>query len=49
MTRLKMHWELIQGADGKKFLSMQWEAAQAGVMPACARTQINRSATRKAA
>ena len=36
MTRLKMHWELTQGADGKKFLSMRCEAAQAGVMPACA-------------
>jgi len=26
MTRLKMHWQLIQGADGRKHLDMLWEA-----------------------
>lgn len=26
---LTMHWKLIEGADGKKFLSMQWEVTQA--------------------
>ena len=27
MTRLKMHWQLVQGADGRKHLDMAWEAA----------------------
>jgi len=28
MTHLKMHWQLIQGADGRKYLDMLWEAAR---------------------
>ena len=27
MTRLKMHWHLVEGADGRKHLDMAWEAA----------------------
>ena len=49
MTRLKMHWELVQGADGTNYLSMQWEVAQAGIVPACFHSRINRIARRKAA
>jgi hypothetical protein len=30
MTRLRMHWKLVQEADGKKFLGMHWESEQAG-------------------
>jgi len=26
MTCLRMHWELVEGSDGKKFLGMHWEA-----------------------
>ena len=29
MTRLNMHWQLVQAADGRKHLDMAWEAAQA--------------------
>jgi hypothetical protein len=27
MSALKMHWQLIQGADGRPHLNMQWESA----------------------
>lgn len=49
MTRLKMHWEFVQGADGRKFLGMRWEAAQAGEMPACGHSRIKRLSARKVA
>lgn len=49
MTRLKMHWEFVRNADGKRFLGMQWENAQAGEMSACSHLHINRFAQRKAA
>lgn len=26
MNRLKVTWELIQGADGKKYLNMHWNS-----------------------
>ena len=26
MTRLMMHWQLVQGADGKRHLDMAWES-----------------------
>ncbi len=47
MTALKMHWQLIQGADGRPHLNMQWESAQSGFVPGFARTQTHRSARRK--
>ena len=28
MTALRMHWQLIQGADGRPHLNIQWESAQ---------------------
>jgi hypothetical protein len=27
MTALKMHWQLIPGADGRSHLNIQWELA----------------------
>jgi hypothetical protein len=33
MTPLKMHWQLIQGTDGKKHLNLQWVPAHAGKEP----------------
>ena len=47
MTALKMHWQLIQGADGRPHLNMQWESAQPVFVRGFARTQIHRSARRK--
>ncbi len=44
MTALKMHWQLIQGADGKPHLNIQWESAQSDFVRGFARTQIHRSA-----
>ena len=44
MTRLKMHWRLIQESDGRTHLNMQWEAAHSGLMRGFAGTEINRSA-----
>ena len=44
MTRLKMHWRLIQESDGRTHLNMQWEAAHSGLMRGFARTQIHSSA-----
>jgi hypothetical protein len=29
MARLKVHWQLVQEADGRKHLDMAWEAAKA--------------------
>jgi hypothetical protein len=49
MTRLRMNWKLIEGMDGKKFLGMQWEVPQTGIVPACGRPRRNRIARRKAA
>lgn len=48
MTRLKMHWKLIEGMEGKKFLSMQWEVPQAGIVPVCGRLRRDRLARRTA-
>jgi hypothetical protein len=47
MTALKMHWQLIQGADGRPHLNIQWESAQPDFVRGFARTQIHRSARRK--
>jgi hypothetical protein len=47
MTTLKMHWQLIQGADGRPHLNMQWESAQPDFVRGLARTQIHRSARQK--
>ena len=30
MSGLRMQWKLVQGADGKKFLSMCWERISQG-------------------
>jgi hypothetical protein len=30
VSSLRMHWRLVQGADGKKFLGMHWEASRMG-------------------
>lgn len=43
MTRLKMHWQLVQ-TDGRKHLDMAWEAAKARVVPSVSLPQIYRSA-----
>lgn len=43
MTRLKMHWRLIQEFDGRTHLNMQWEAAHSSLMRGFAGTQIHRS------
>lgn len=32
MTALKMRWQLIQGADGRPHLNIQWELAQPDFM-----------------
>jgi hypothetical protein len=47
MTVLKMHWQLIQGADGRPHLNIQWESEQPDFVRDFARTQIHRSARRK--
>jgi hypothetical protein len=46
MTALKMHWQLIQGADGRPHLNVHWESAQPDLR-GFARTQIHRRARRK--
>ena len=47
MTALKMHRQLIQGADGRPHLNIQWELAQPDFVRGFAGTQIHRSARRK--
>ena len=47
MTALRMHWQLIQGADGRAHLSIQWESAKPDFERGFARTKIYRSARRK--
>ena len=47
MTALRMHWHLIQGADGRPHLNIQWESAQLDFVRGFARTHIHRSAKRK--
>ena len=44
MTLLRMHWQLIQGADGRPHLNIQWESAQLDFVRGFGRT---RSARRK--
>jgi len=29
MTRLRMHWKVVQAIDGRKHLDMNWEEAHA--------------------
>src|SRR5271165_4284661 len=43
MTAAKMRWQLIQGADGRPHLSIQWEAAQPAFVRCSARPHIHRS------
>ena len=47
MTALKMHWQLIQGADGRPHLNIQWESAQPEFIDSFARRQIHRRARRR--
>ena len=47
MTRVKMHWQLVTEADGRKHLDMAWEAAQARVVPSVSLPQIYRKARQK--
>jgi len=47
MTASKMHWQLIQRADGRPHLNVQWESAEPDFVRGFARTQIHRSARRK--
>ncbi len=46
MTRLKMHWQLVQ-TDGGKHLDMAWEGAKGRVVPSVSIPQIYRSARQK--
>ena len=39
MTRLMMHWHLVQAADGKRRLDMTWESAHARIMAGQSRPQ----------
>ena len=39
MTRLMMHWHLVQGADGKRHLDMAWESASTCMMAGHSRAQ----------
>jgi len=47
MARLKVHWQLVQEADGRKHLDMAWEAAKARVVPSVSLPQVYRSARQK--
>ena len=47
MTALRMHWQLIQGADGRAHLNIQWEWAKPDFECGFVRTKIYRSARRK--
>jgi hypothetical protein len=33
MIRLNMHWDLVQRADGRKFLNMHWQPTLACTVP----------------
>jgi hypothetical protein len=39
MTRLMMHWHLVQGADGKRHLDMACESAHTCIMASHSRPQ----------
>ena len=39
MTRLMMHWHLVQGADGKRHLDMAWESTHTCIMACHSRPQ----------
>ena len=47
MTALKMLWQLIQSANGRAHLNIQWESAQSSFVRGFARTQTHRRARRK--
>jgi hypothetical protein len=47
MTRLAMHWYVVQGANGRKHLDLAWEAAHNCVMPTDSRRQRQPGARHK--
>ena len=47
MTRLAMHWHMVQGADGRKHLDLAWEAAHNCVMASYSRPQSRPGARHK--
>ena len=47
MIRLKMHWQLMNGPDGRKHLNLHWETVQTR-LSGFASTQINPGARKKA-
>ena len=46
MTALKMHWQLIQGAEGRPHLNIQWESAQPDFVRGFARTHSPKCKTK---
>lgn len=50
MAFLKMHWELIDGADGRRVLCMRWSVVEgAGIAPALTSLKWNVIKGRKVA
>jgi hypothetical protein len=47
MTRLTVHWHLVQKSDGRRHLDMAWEAGQARKMPGLSRSQTQAGANHK--
>ena len=44
---LKMNWTLIEGAEGRKYLRMNWSVGDAGVKPAHTRSNRNLNMNRR--